>query len=318
MGLRMTEDHTELTFRYMRVGGRRENLIDFLIRRFRYLDREQWIDNILNKRLLVDGGFALPGQMLRDHQKIVYLRPDFMEPEVDENFEVIYEDESLISLNKPGNLPTSPSGKYFKKTLVNLVKKKFGWKKLYTLHRLDRETSGVILFAKQRRAAQKLASDFRKQNVQKIYTAILENSLPSDEVFVSMPIGPHPRSQIRIKQSVVPEGRSCRTHFRLKESLGHASKVEIRPYTGRTHQIRVHSQFIGCPVMGDKLYALDDVGFVHWLNEGQTYLDRIGFSYRRQMLHALEIRFRHPVHDEEMILRADDSKFIRELAELPS
>ena len=142
MGLRMTEDHTELTFRYMRVGGKRENLIDFLIRRFRYLDREQWIDNILNKRLLVDGVYALPEQMLRDHQKIVYLRPDFMEPEVDENFEVIYEDESLISVNKPGNLPTSPSGKYFKKTLVNLVKKKFGWKKLYTLHRLDRETSG--------------------------------------------------------------------------------------------------------------------------------------------------------------------------------
>ena len=88
MGLRMTEDHTELTFRYMRVGGRRENLIDFLIRRFRYLDREQWINNILNKRLLVDGGFALPGQMLRDHQKIVYLRPDFMEPEVDEYTEL--------------------------------------------------------------------------------------------------------------------------------------------------------------------------------------------------------------------------------------
>ena len=121
MGMRMTEDHTELSFRYMRVSGSRESLIDFLIRRFRYLDQEQWIDNILNKRLLVDGGFALPGQILRDHQKIVYLRPDFMEPEVDENFEVIYEDESLISLNKPSNLPTSPSGKYFKKTLVNLV-----------------------------------------------------------------------------------------------------------------------------------------------------------------------------------------------------
>ena len=313
MALCMKENHTELTFRYMRIQGRRENLLDFLLRKFRYLDREEWLENIREKRLMVDGRSANPAELLKDHQKILYLRPDFLEPEVDSSFEMIFEDEFLVAFNKPGNLPTSPSGKYYKNTLVNLVKKKYGWEKLYTLHRLDRETSGVILFAKHKLSAQKMAAVFREQSVRKIYTAILENCLPSDEVFVSMPIGPHQSSEISIKQGVCPGGRPCRTHFRLMEQLGSQCRVEVRPQTGRTHQIRVHAQYIGCPVVGDKLYGLEDEGFVRWLKEGPDYLEQIGFRVRRQMLHALEIQFRHPERDEELTLRADESKMMREL-----
>ena len=112
MALRMTENHTELSFRYMRIEGRKEKLLDFLLRKFRYLDREEWLENIHEKRLTVDGRNADPFQLLKDHQKILYLRPDFLEPEVDSSFDKIYEDDFLVAFNKPGNLPTSPSGKY--------------------------------------------------------------------------------------------------------------------------------------------------------------------------------------------------------------
>ena len=93
------------------------------------------------------------------------MRPDFLEPEVDPQFDIIYEDDSLIALCKSGNLPTSPSGKYYKNTLVNLVKSRFGMKKLYTLHRRDRETSGVIIFAKRHEIAQTMAAHFRKKRI---------------------------------------------------------------------------------------------------------------------------------------------------------
>ena len=73
MALSMTENHTELTFRYMRIQGRRENLLDFLLRKFRYLDREEWLENIREKRLMVDGRSANPAELLKDHQKILYL-----------------------------------------------------------------------------------------------------------------------------------------------------------------------------------------------------------------------------------------------------
>jgi RluA family pseudouridine synthase len=311
MALRMTENHTELTFRYMRIQGRRENLLDFLLRKFRYLDREEWLENIREKRLMVDGRSANPAELLKDHQKILYLRPDFLEPEVDSNFEMIFEDEFLVAFNKPGNLPTSPSGKYYKNTLVNLAKKQFGWKKLYTLHRLDRETSGVILFAKQKKTAQKMAQMFREQQASKVYKAVLENGLPSDEVFVSMPIGPDPNSSIRIKQGISNEGRPCATHFSLLKNLNKRCLVEIRPMTGRTHQIRVHSHYIGCTVTGDKLYGLADDGFIKWLEQGQSYLDQTGFSTPRQLLHAMEIGFVHPESNKKLTIRADDSKMIR-------
>ena len=173
----MTSDHTELTFHYMRLDGQVETLLDFLLRRFRYLDDQEWRKNIKAQRLWVDGKPGRTNLKLRSNQKIVYLRPDYLEPEVDPNFEIIFEDDALIALSKSGNLPTSPSGKYFKNTLISLLKAQFDWKKLYTLHRLDRETSGVIIFAKRHEIAQTMAAHFRNKRINKIYSAVLSNHL---------------------------------------------------------------------------------------------------------------------------------------------
>jgi len=167
MSIRMTSEHTELTFHYMRVEGREETLLEFLLRRFRYLDDQEWRENINDRRIWVDGKLGRTNFKLRNNQKIVYLRPDFLEPDVDLDFEIIFEDDALIAVCKSGNLPTSPSGKYYKNTLVSLIKSQFGLKKLYTLHRLDRETSGVIIFAKRHEVAQSMAAHFRKNRFKK-------------------------------------------------------------------------------------------------------------------------------------------------------
>ena len=259
MSIRITSDHTELTFHYMRLEGQVETLLEFLLRRFRYLDDQEWRNNIKAQRVWVDGILGHSNLKLRSNQKIVYLRPDYLEPEVDPHFEVIFEDDALIAMNKSGNLPTSPSGKYFKNTLVNLIKAKFGWKKLYTIHRLDRETSGVIVFAKRHEIAQKMAAHFRNKRINKIYSAVLNNHLPSNskqelaEVYISLPIGQDLKSEIRIKQCVNPLGKTSQTHFSEIKRLRNYSMVEVRTFTGRTHQIRVHAAHLGCPIVGYKL-----------------------------------------------------------------
>ena len=99
--------------------------------------------------------------------------------------------------------------------------------------------------------------------------------------------------------------------FRLLKNLNKRCLVEIRPMTGRTHQIRVHSHYIGCTVTGDKLYGLADDGFIKWLEQGQSYLDQTGFSTPRQLLHAMEIGFVHPESNKKLTIRADDSKMMR-------
>lgn len=303
----------------MRIDGEVETLLDFLLRRFRYLDDHEWRKNIKARRLWVDGKLGRAEMKLRSSQRIVYLRPDYLEPEVDPHFEIIFEDDALIALSKSGNLPTSPSGKYFKNTLVSLIKAQFGWKKLYTLHRLDRETSGVIVFAKRHEIAQTMSEHFRKKRINKIYTAVLSKHLPNNEenkiaeAYISLPIGQDIKSEIRIKQGVNSLGKPCQTHFREIEKIGGYSLVEVRPLTGRTHQIRVHAAHMGCAIVGDKLYGLPNDGFINWLNEGNQYLMAQNFPLNRQLLHAQEIRFPHPVTSNETVIRTTDNNLLKEL-----
>ena len=315
MGSRTDVAHTELTFHYMRINQQPETLLGFLLRKFRYHDREEWLDHIQAGRLLVDRNMGDPAQLLKNGQIVRYLRPDYLEPAVDPSFEVIFEDEYLIAVNKSGNLPTAPSGKYFKNTLVHLLKSS-GCQNLYALHRLDRETSGVILFARQKEIAQRMAALFREHRIEKTYTAILSRPLPSPHVFVSVPIAPDPNSIVRIKQGVVPEGKLSQTHFRelqwpsrqnaADEKIGQYAKVEALPLTGRTHQIRTHAAYLGCPIAGDKLYGLQNDGFLHWLQKGEAYLREQRFPLHRQLLHACRLRFKHPVTEKEMTLEASD------------
>jgi len=303
----------------MRVEGKVETLLDFLLRRFRYLNCEEWLDNIKAKRIWVDGELGSANLKLKNHQRIVYFRPDYLEPQVDPSFDVIFEDEYLIGLNKSGNLPTSPSGKYFKNTLLNLIKERFGWEKLYTLHRLDRETSGVIIFAKRQKVAKTMSKHFREKRIKKIYSAVLSHHLPQDsnkkfsEAYISLPIGQDLNSKIRIKQSVNFLGKPCQTHFKEIKKFGNLSLVEIRPLTGRTHQIRVHAAHIGCAILGDKLYGLPNDGFINWLKEGDDYLRTQNFPLHRQLLHALEISFPHPITNKETIIRTEKDSLLNEL-----
>lgn len=307
MGSQSAKAHTELTFQYMQINQQPETLLGFLLRKFRYHNQEEWLAHIEAGRLLVSERLGDPAQLLKNGQIISYLRPDYLEPTVDPSFEIVFEDEWLLAVNKSGNLPTSPSGKYFKNTLVNVLKRCLQYKNLYTLHRLDRETSGVILFAKTKAAAQQMAAQFREHQIQKTYLAILSRPLPAKKVLVSASLGRDAQSAIRIKQGVMPSGKPSRTQFEHLEAQETYAKVQALPLTGRTHQIRAHAAYLGCPIVGDKLYGLENDGFLQWLEHGEAYLRAKNFPLHRQLLHAASLRFRHPVGGQEMQVSASDA-----------
>lgn len=306
MKLISLENHTQLNCIYSRINKKIETVLEFLIRRFRYYDVEEWRRAIQIGRLWVDDQQATEDQILQNQQQLAYFRPDFLEPEVDRSFEVVYEDDFLIAINKSGDIPTSPSGRYFKNTLVHVVKAHFGWEKLYTLHRLDRETSGVILFAKQQEIAQHIAQQFQNRLIRKTYSGILQKPLPTPHVILSIPIGVHHNSVIRIKQGFCPTGKWSETHFKFQEEVHGFSKVSITPLTGRTHQIRVHAAYLGSPLVGDKLYGLSDQAFLDWLNRGENDVTNPFFAHQRQLLHASELICLHPVTQKELVLQAKD------------
>ncbi|HEX9841810.1 MAG TPA: RluA family pseudouridine synthase [bacterium] len=294
----------KLSFQYVRQVNP-ETLLEFLVRRFRYHDALEWEERIRGGHVTVNGRAAKPGHLLETRERIVYERPPGPEPPVDARYTVLYEDEHVLAVSKSGNIPTSPSGKYWANCLVHVLQRERKLAGLHAVHRLDRETSGINLFAKHREAARTLGLDFQQGRVHKAYAAIVAGAFPPDETYVSAPTRDARSGAVRIRQEVHPDGRATRTRFRLRALLqapdgGSASLIRAEPVTGKTHQIRVHAALLGHPVWGDKLYGRPEAEFLNWVQHGE----RTGAQ--RHLLHASELAFSHPgtgqrieLHDPE-------------------
>lgn len=288
----------KLSFQYVTGPHGRETLVDFLARRFRYHDAAEWDELVREGRVSVNGMPARPQHILKTSERVAYERPRSPEPEVDERLTVLFEDDHLIAVDKSGNLPTSPSGKYWDHCLIHLLQRTRGLQRLYAVHRLDRETSGVNVLAKNHHAARALGDDFARGQVAKSYVAVLRGGLEARSAYVSAPLAGDQSGEVRIRQVASLEGRETRTRFTLLARLPRASLVRVEPLTGRTHQIRAHAQVLGHPVWGDKLYGRSDAEFLAWVHLPRNNAEP------RQLLHASSLTFRHPVTGSPLTIRS--------------
>lgn len=298
----MNGENIQQRFRYVR-HGEAETLLAFLSRRFRYHDAATWKERIRNGCVQVDEHPVTAELPLRTGHRIVYRRPYTPEPAVDARCTVLYEDADLLAVSKSGNIPTCPSGRYWRNCLVHSLQRERGEPALRATHRLDRETSGINLFARTAEAAAAMNAQFREGAVRKTYAAILHGNLPLRRLEVNASLGAHPHSRVHIRQTVRADGRPSRTRFYFMRHLCGATLVHIRPLSGRTHQIRVHAESIGHPVVGDKLYGRSDEAFLESLRSAESLeqdpsrtetLASVAGGFPRQLLHALRLCFRHP------------------------
>ncbi len=288
----------------------------YLAERFTYFSRSRWQNEISEGRLLLNG------KKLGNHHKRVrtgdilsYSGRDEPEPEVLRNYREVYRDSQILAVDKPGNLPVHPSGVFLKNTLLTILEDDYKTA-LYPVHRLDRETSGIILFAKDRDTASALQGNFHR--VKKSYLAIVQG-IPAERRFTDKtPIGNNPVSEVRKKRKAY-EGADehAETVFSLLYSRGSFSLLKAVPVTGRTHQIRVHCEHSGFPILGDKLYGLDEKHYLEFIEKGNSeeLIEKTGFH--RSALHSYSIRFFHPGKGQDMLLRTpfppDFRKFFQTL-----
>lgn len=205
--------------------------------------------------------------------------------------DILYEDESLIILNKPAGLVVHPSAGHESGTLVNALLAHCetlpginGIQRPGIVHRLDKDTTGAIAVAKTEQAFHHLQEQFRVKTARRDYLAIVYGAPQQENGTVDQPIGRHPVD--RQKQAIVPEekgGRRAITHWHVKERLGNFTLMHFELETGRTHQIRVHSAFIGHPVVGDPVYS-----------SGRS----VGVNLPGQALHAWRLRLKHPATED--------------------
>lgn len=204
---------------------------------------------------------------------------------------VIFEDEHFLVVNKPAGVAAIPSNIYPVDTMANRVKgyytkKQYSHKVIHIVSRLDRDTSGVMMFAKHRYAHALMDKELRNNEVVKKYTAVIEGRLEKTHDFIEAPIA---RTCDSIIQRRVHEsGKPALTEYWAKEVFDEHTLVDVQLHTGRTHQIRVHFSFIGHPLMGDTLYG-----------------GRENRLIQRQALHCREFSFYHPFRKERLTLTAD-------------
>lgn len=213
-----------------------------------------------------------------------------VEPDNDVDFDVIYEDEHIAVIEKPAGLVVHPAVGNLNKTLVNGLLAKYPQIKTVgddmsragLVHRLDKDTSGVMVIALTEPAREQLITQFKDRVVEKHYITLTEKH-PTHEVGrVEAPIGRDPSNRKRM--AVVKDGREAITEFRVRERYSDNTFMDVYIFTGRTHQIRVHLAFIGCPVVGDQVYGY---------RKQRLDLDRL-------FLHAFRIAFNHPMSGERM------------------
>jgi 23S rRNA pseudouridine1911/1915/1917 synthase len=206
--------------------------------------------------------------------------------------DVVYEDDDLLVVNKPVGMVVHPAAGHPAGTLVNallahspdLPAGEVGRPGI--VHRLDKDTSGLIVVAKREKAREALLRALARHEVERTYIAIVRGRLPAARGRVEAPLGRHPHD--RLRQAVRMDGRAAVTHFTVLEQHPRGAVVECRLETGRTHQIRVHLAHIGCPVAGDPLYG--------------TAADRR--AAQGQLLHAYRLRFAHPADGREVTCEA--------------
>lgn len=214
--------------------------------------------------------------------------------------DVIYEDEYLAVINKPAGMVVHPAAGHASGTLVNALLARYpdlsemaasdaGGAELGgepprpgIVHRLDKDTSGLIVVAKTAGVRGGLQAQFQTRTVQKTYLTLVHDVPSTPEGEVNAPIGRDPRQRKRM--AVVKDGRPAQTEYRVLETFGQYALLAVSPKTGRTHQIRVHMAYIGHPVVGDRVYGR---------RKG-------GIECPRQFLHAGRIAFAHPVSGEQM------------------
>jgi UPF0176 protein len=267
---------------------------------FPQIPAADWERAFLEGRIL-DGNVPARGaRCVRSGEEFTHIVNGFIEPDVNADVNILWEDEAIIVVNKPAPLPVHPSGRFFHNTLTRLLGLAYKPEVLRAVHRLDANTSGVMVLARRRSFAQPLQQQFEAQTTSKTYVLRCHGQ-PQDDAFIcDLPIGVQPGAgRIRIGD---PEGDAARTKFQVVERLDDGTSILLAtPITGRTNQIRVHLWELGYPICRDPLYLPN-----HSLgrNEAQDV------DAAPMCLHAKRIGFKHSVTNQPMEFEAPEPEWV--------
>lgn len=237
-----------------------------------------------------------PSTPVREGEVVYVDDPELNESEIDFDPPVLYEDGDLLAIDKPPGIVVHPTHSHSRNTVISQLRTRRDEPGLTLAHRLDAETSGVLLLGRHTWAARKAQTAFQRGLVEKTYVALVHGSPREDTFAVEAPLGPLSRDAYVFRQDPgAAQTRAAVTHVAVVERLSGMALVRVTPKTGRRHQIRAHLALAGHAVVGDKLYGLDDGDYRKFLRAGaldDAQLARLGAP--RTMLHNAALALPHP------------------------
>lgn len=236
---------------------------------------------------------------------------------------IMYEDESLLLVNKEAGMVVHPGHGNYSGTLVNALKYHFDHlpsiqselERPGLVHRLDKDTSGLLVIAKTEYAMDYLAKQFFERTTRRKYIALVWGNVESDEGTVKGNIGRNPSNRMQMAVLEEPEGKHAVTHYKVLERFGYVTLVECRLETGRTHQIRVHMKHIGHTLFNDERYGGNQILKGTTFNKYKQFVQNCFETCPRQALHAKTLGFQHPVTKEEMKFNSEIPSDMQNLIE---
>ncbi|PCJ56232.1 MAG: hypothetical protein COA79_19460 [Planctomycetota bacterium] len=280
---------------------------EYYSKRFPYKTRDLWMKSIEEGRVRINGLPITPDTVIQPEAIIDSLVYDIREPPINVSWNVLFEDEYLYIIDKPGHLPVHPTGRFYKHSFLQIMMDRDpGWK-IHVMHRLDVETSGILIVGKTKEAASAFFKIFKNKEIQKEYKALVRGAFPKEGIIVDGPLGKSINSTISVKMEVngVDNKEAISKYELLELRENGTSLIKCIPITGRTNQLRAHIEHAGFPILGDKIYCKDDSIFHDYHEDGETESLKKKLILNRQALHAYKVSFIHPFTKEQMTIESD-------------
>ena len=274
-----------------RDGGKR--LDRFLHERIPRLSRT-WIQKAITERVTLSWtARARPATKVRSGGEIRIGFTPVEETPLDRAIPVLDRGAGWLAVDKPAGIPVHPVNRVRENTLIRMLRRQLGRESLRLAHRLDRETSGVLLIAEDPATARSLSTAFERGEVVKEYLALVRGQVAESEGEIDLPIGPAVGSKVYYRLAPARDGKPSRTAWRVERRLSSGTLLRVFPKTGRRHQIRVHLTAMGHPILGDLLYGRSDDDFLD-LARGKRDARRDEGGPLRHLLHCARLAFPDP------------------------